>query len=140
MKLARMLSTFAFTALLGSAALAGPAEKKPAPAAPAKTDDAAKVFAFFDALVDAVTKNTENCDKMAASVNTVLDKHGATIKIIQDYRARGEQPPKEVEDKLRARAKELVPAITKCASNEAVQATMKRMQALVTAPAAKPAK
>lgn len=67
MKISRMLTSFAFVSLLGTGAAFADAKKtdKPAAEATIKDEDLKKANAFIDALLTAITSNTNDCDKMA---------------------------------------------------------------------------
>lgn len=146
MKISRMLTSFAFVSLLGTGAAFADAKKtdKPAAEATIKDEDLKKAHAFIDALVTAITSNTSDCDKMATQMNSVLDAHAATIKMINEHKAAGRKPPKEFEDKLAAKKPELMGAIMKCKDNANVQASVQRLMAVMSGassapPATKPA-
>ncbi|MBA3393658.1 MAG: hypothetical protein H0T89_13495 [Deltaproteobacteria bacterium] len=149
----KLLRSLTLTTILGTAALAGtafaepaaapaPAPKKaadakapaPAPApAPAKKPeisqaDADKFIAFFNKFVDAVVAAKEDCTKMAASINTLIDKNQPLIKMANDAKAAGKDLPQAAKDKMMGRVKEMMPAMQKCGADPGVQTAMKRME------------
>ncbi len=133
MKISRMLTSLAFVSLLGTGAAFADAKKtdKPAAEATIKDEDLKKANAFIDALLTAITSNTNDCDKMATQIGSVLDAHAATIKMINEHKAAGRKPPKEFEDKLKAKQPELMGAIMKCKDNANVQASIQRLMSVM---------
>lgn len=129
MKISRMLTSFAFVSLLGTGAAFADAKKtdKPAAEATIDADDLKKANAFIDALVTSITSNADNCDKMGPAINTVLDTHASTIKMINEHKKAGRKPPKEFEDKLKSKQQELMGAVMKCKDNAGVQAAFQRL-------------
>ena len=138
----KLLTTFTMLAILAATTVAS-AE---APAAPPAQDaeiskaDADKFLAFFNSFVDAIVQNKDNCPKMAASLNGVIDKNKALIKKANDAKAAGKKLPKALEEKMMARVKEMMPAMQKCGADKDVQAALQRMdeKAPAAAPAAAP--
>ncbi|HEU0033629.1 MAG TPA: hypothetical protein VFQ53_23540 [Kofleriaceae bacterium] len=142
----KLLRTLTMIALLG----ASTASTVYADTAPAKKDevsqaDAEKFMTFFNKFVDAVVQNKDNCPKMASSLNTLIDQNKDIIKMANDYKAAKKKLPKDVEDKMMARVKEMMPAMQKCGADKDVQAAISRMDPKkadankAAAPAEKPA-
>lgn len=160
----KLLRSFTMIALLaGSAAYAdtapskgsgapAPTTEKKAPAADAKVEisaaDAEKFLAFFNKFADAMVANKDDCTKMAAALNKVIDQNQAMIKLANDAKNSGKKLPKAVEDKMMKRVmSDIAPAMQKCQSDKGVMDAMKRMDggdkaapAPTKAPAKTPAK
>ncbi|MDQ3363927.1 MAG: hypothetical protein M3680_00645 [Myxococcota bacterium] len=156
----KILRTFTILAALSSAAYAGDTAPAPAPAkkapdaakapttAPAKTEakkelsaqDADKFLAFFNKFVDGVVAAKEDCVKMAATINSLIDANQDLIKKANAAKAEGKDLPQAAKDKMMARVKEMMPGMQKCGADPKVQAAMKRMEEnKSSAPAAKAA-
>ena len=147
----KLLRTFTMFALLaGSAAYADtapskgagstaptadkkapPSDSKPAPTpAPAEISsaDAEKFLAFFNKFADVMVANKDDCTKMAAGLNKVIDQNQAMIKMANESKNSGKKLPKAVEDKMMKRVmSDVAPAMQKCQSDQGVMDAMKRM-------------
>lgn len=150
----KLLRSFTIVALLAGGAYAqspapakpaptktAPAEKAPAEKAPAKKPEVTKAeadqfLAFFNKFVDGVVAAKEDCTKMAATINTVIDQNQATIKLANDSKAAGKDLPQWAKEKMMARVKEMMPPMQKCGNDAKVQTAMKRMESGGTAKAA----
>lgn len=150
----KILRTFTILAALSSAAYAGDTAPAPAPApapakkapdtvtapapapAPAKTvakkelspQEAEKFLAFFNKFVDGVVAAKEDCVKMAATINSLIDANQDLIKKANAAKAEGKDLPQAAKDKMMARVKEMMPGMQKCGADAKVQAAMKRME------------
>ena len=127
---------------------AKPAPTTPvAPVTPAKeeisTADAEKFLAFFNKFADVMVANKDDCTKMAAGLNKVIDQNQAMIKMANESKNSGKKLPKAVEDKMMKRVmSDVAPAMQKCQNDQGVMDAMKRMDggAKSDAKAATPAK
>ncbi|MBA2542778.1 MAG: hypothetical protein H0V17_24245 [Deltaproteobacteria bacterium] len=121
-----LLRVLAFLVVLGVSTSAVADEKK-------KRDeisqaDGEKLLAFFSKFVDAIVQNKENCGKMAAAVNGVVDTNADAVKLANEAKASGKLLPKALEEKMMARVKELMPAMQKCGSDKDVKAAVSRLE------------
>lgn len=135
MKLVRTFSMLIALAGASTAAFADtkapakPADKAPAtaPKAEVSAAEAAEVLAFFNKFADAIVVNKDSCPKMATAINGVIDTNAAFIKKANEMKASGKKLPKETEDKMQARMKDMMPAAMKCKDDAGVAAALKRM-------------
>lgn len=136
----KLLTTFTMIAILAATTVASAEAPAPVPAQDAEISkaDADKFLAFFNAFVDAIVQNKDNCPKMATALNGVIDKNKALIQKANEAKAAGKKLPKALEEKMMARVKEMMPAMQKCGADKDVQAALQRMDD--KAPAAAPAK
>ncbi len=152
----KLLRTFTMIALLSGVASADTApakapapapaaDKKPAPAADKKapatppapaadkkeeevsTADAEKFLVFFNKIADTMVANKDDCTKLAASLNGLIDANGDLLKKANESKASGKKLPKALEDKMMARVKDMMPAMQKCQNDKGVMDAMKRM-------------
>jgi hypothetical protein len=122
-----------------AAAPAAPDKPAAAPAAPDKTEkrvpvsdaDAKRFEDFFNKLVAIVVANQDDCVKMAAGINSHIDKSQALIKQMNAPENRNKELPAAVKDRIQKKVREeLTPAITKkCSTDKAVEAAFNRMEA-----------
>jgi hypothetical protein len=126
MKLIRSISMS-----LALAAAVSPAYADDKKAPPANNDvakaDIDKFLAFFDKIVDVVVQNKDNCDKMAADVNTLIDANADLLQMAADAKAKGKELPKEAKDHMMASAGKMMGAMQKCQTNEKVKAAFMRL-------------
>jgi hypothetical protein len=159
----KLLNTFTMIALLSGVAYAeapAPVPAKPAPVADKKapvdkktpapavvdkkeeisTADAEKFLVFFNKIADAMVANKDDCAKLSASLNSIIDTNAALLKKANEAKTSGKKLPKALEDKMMARVKDMMPAMQKCQSDKGVMDAMKRMDGDAPAKADAPAK
>ncbi len=112
--------------LLSAAPPTAFADKKPK-AEEISQADAEKYLAFFTKLTDAIVQNKDNCGRMAAQMNTVIDASQDTIKKVAEEQSAGKRLPKKLEEKMAARTREMIPAMNKCGADTEVRAALKRI-------------
>jgi len=127
MKLLQTLSLSLALAASVTTAFADDA-KKPAPAdkAPPKAD-VDKYLAFFDKLVDTIVADKDDCKKVAADVNKMLDDNTALLKMAADAQAAGMKLPKEAVDHMVEGSKRMMPTMQKCGKDADVNKAFQRM-------------
>jgi hypothetical protein len=161
----KLLRTFTMIALLSGVAYAQtpPPAKTPAPAADKKaappaadkkaappapvdkpkeeisTAEAEKFLAFFNKIADAMVANKDDCTKLAASLNKLIDTNKDLLKKANEATASGKQLPKSLEEKMKARVPDMMPAMQKCQSDKGVMDAMQRMDGGAKKPEAAPA-
>jgi hypothetical protein len=123
MKLRRVLIVFTVIASFSSVAIA----KDEAKREEVSQAEADKFFAFFNKFVDSVIANKENCAKMAAAINGVIDGHKDVIAKANEAKVAGKKLPKPVEEKMTGRVKEMIPAMQKCGADKEVKAAVGRL-------------
>ena len=96
--------------------------------------DADKYLAFFTKLTDAIVQNKDNCARMAAQMNSVIDANQEIIKKVAAEQSAGKQLPKKLEEKMAARTREMIPAMNKCGADTEVRAALKRIDTGKPAP------
>jgi hypothetical protein len=121
----RALRTAALLIALTGASTAYAEDKKETPLS---AGDSEKLLAFFNELVDHAVQNAADCPALAAAVDGVVNRHINTIQMSWVARKAKKTVPKDVQEKMDARAKELVGALRKCWDHEAVGAAFKRMK------------
>ena len=89
--------------------------------------DADKYLAFFTKLTDAIVQNKDNCGRMAAQMNAVIDANQDIIKKVAEEQSAGKKLPKKLEEKMAARTREMIPAMNKCGADTEVRAALKRI-------------
>lgn len=119
---------------------APPAEK--APAKPAETkkaelspQEAEKFLAFFNKFVDTVVAAKEDCTRLTKDINGLIDANAEMLEKIRQAKAANKDLPQATKEKMMARVKELMPAMSKCQSDAGFMAAMKRMEGGKSAPA-----
>jgi hypothetical protein len=105
-----------------------PAEKK-APEKPAEKkeqfspDEAKKAEKIMDDFFDALTKNQDNCPKMASAIVAVIDPNEAwLIKLAES----GKEAPPALKEKTKKRQGEVIGAVMKCKDDKDVNAALQR--------------
>ena len=134
-----MLIALAGASTIHAQATKVPAEKKapekvPEKAAPAPKEELSpaeikKVKAFFDELTEVIVKSKAPCSKVAAGINTTLDKHQESLKKILESR---KEVPQVWTDKRQESLFAMAEAIiTFCRDDKDVRAATQRFDNLM---------
>lgn len=113
-------------AIVFVSATAGAQPDKQAPAE-VTPSEAKNWIVLFDRVVDTVVVHREDCDKMATSLNAVVDAHQSTIAMARDAKAKGKRLPATVMQHMAEGARRMVGALDKCGRDEKVAAAFKRI-------------
>jgi hypothetical protein len=89
---------------------------------------AEKLLAFVNELVDESVKNANDCAALASAVDGVVNRQINTIQMMWAARKAKQTVPKDVQEKLDRRAREMVDALRKCWNDDGVKAAFKRMK------------
>ena len=122
MKLVRR--ALVLVALAAAPAAAAPDKQAPAEVTPS---EAKAWLAAFDKIVDAVVVNKDDCTKMAAGLNAVVDANQEAIAIARDAKAKGKKLPQSAQQHLLDGMRRMVAALDKCGRDEKVAAAFKRI-------------
>ena len=135
----RRLLPIAVALLLG--ATVAHAETK-APAKPAEVEpaEAERILDFFNRFADTIIANKDDCKKMAGAINSFVDSNADNIKKAKEIKDGKKRLPKAVEEKMMARLKEMVPAMTKCQKDADVKKALERAKGEDKKPSEKAAK
>ncbi len=90
--------------------------------------DVEAFVAFFNRFVDAVVAAKDECGKMTANVNALIDASPEVIKMIGAAKKAKKGLPQQAKDQMIARVREMAPAMKKCGAHPDFRATMKRME------------
>lgn len=90
--------------------------------------DMEKFMAFFDKLVDIVVADKADCSKMSADITKHIDANAELLKKGEEARAKGQKPPKDVQDHLVAGGRKMAAALQeKCMQDKGVQGAISRL-------------
>jgi hypothetical protein len=121
----RALRLATFFLALASASTAAADDKKETPLS---ADDTRKLIAFFDELVDQAVKNQADCRALAASVDGVITRHRETVEQSWAWKKDKKVLPKDAEQRMDQRSKEMVGALQRCWNDDGVKTAFKRMK------------
>lgn len=124
MKLVRVCLALALITIPPATSLAQPDKQAPAEVTPG---EARAWIALFDKVVDAVVANREDCTKMAAALNGVVDANQQTIVMARDARAKGKRLPATMQQQMMDSMRRMVEALDKCGRDEKVASAFKRL-------------
>ena len=124
MKLVRSVSLALSLVLAVAPVAAQPDRQAPAEVTPS---EAQAWIATFDKIVDTVVANREDCDKMASSLNAVIDANQEAIKIARDAKAKGKKLPASAQQHMLEGMRRMVAALDKCGRDDKVAAAFKRI-------------
>lgn len=124
MTVLRVVSVFVLSLFLTGTAVADEKKKREE----VSQADGEKLLAFFGKFVDSIVQNKDNCAKMAKDVNSVIDANADMVKLANDAKQANKSLPKQLEDKMMARVKELMPAMQKCGSDKDVKTAIARLE------------
>lgn len=103
-----------------------------APPPPAKSMDE-RANEMMDEMVAVFVDANTDCEKLAAGLDAFLDKHSADLKEMKRYEDSLTPEKKQAwETKAKSATEKMMPAMQACATNEKVQATMKRFAETAT--------
>jgi hypothetical protein len=110
-------------------AAAAPVAAQPDKQAPAEVtpSEARAWIQVFDKVVDSVVANKDDCTKMAANLNSVVDANQDAIKIARDAKAKGKKLPQAAQQHMLDGMRRMVGALEKCGRDESVGAAFKRL-------------
>src|ERR1700752_732820 len=89
--------------------------------------DVAKFLEFFDKIVDATVADKDQCDKMAADLNTIIDANKDVIAMANKAKADGKTLPADARKHIADGVNKMVPATQSCQSNEKVKTAFGRL-------------
>lgn len=122
----RALSTFALLiALLCPAVALAEGEKADKTMSGAEAE---QFLAFFNELVDAVSRSKADCGALATAVNGVVDKHRPALQLSWAAKKAEKQLPRDVQKSMDKRAKEMVAGLRRCLNDSGVKAAFARMR------------
>ena len=122
MKLVRSLCI----ALVATSASASAQPDKQAPAEVTPTE-AHSWIALFDTVVDTVVAHRDECTKMAAGLNAVIDANQQTIAMARDAKAKGKRLPPSAQQQMVDGMRKMVAALDTCGRDEQVSLAFKRL-------------
>jgi hypothetical protein len=120
----RALRTFTLLIALAGAGTAHAEGKQE----PLSAQHAEQLLAFYKELVDTSVKNAADCAGLASAVDGVVTRHINTIQMMWAARKQKKTVPKDVQEKLRARATEMVESLRRCWEDDRVKDAFKRMK------------
>jgi hypothetical protein len=97
--------------------------------------EAERYAVMTEKLAATVALHKQDCAKLAAGINAVLDANRETLKLGAEARATGKQLPAAALARIQARLPDMVTDLEKCVADPAVQAAFARYRG---EPAAKP--
>lgn len=122
----RALSTFALLiALLCPAVALAEGEKSDKTISGA---DAERFLAFYNELVDAVSRSKADCGALATAVGGVVDKNLPVLEMSWAARKAEKALPNDVRKSMDKRAKEMVTGLRPCLNDSGVKAAFERMK------------
>jgi hypothetical protein len=130
-----MLIALAGASTIHAQATKAPAEKKvPEKAAPAPKEELSpaeikKVKAFFDELTEVIVKSKAPCSKVAAGINTTLDKHQESLK--KNFESRKEVPQVWMDKRQESLFAMAEAIVTFCRDDKDVRAATQRFDNLM---------
>lgn len=92
-----------------------------------ETSDMKKFMAFFDKIVDTVVADQDNCPKMGADVNTLIDKNQDVLEMAKKYAKSNKKMPPEMQKHMQEQVGRMMPGIQKCGQDKSVQAAFARL-------------
>jgi hypothetical protein len=104
----------------------GDRDTKQAPAE-VTPNEARSWLLLFDKIVDTVVADKDDCTKMAADLNAVVDSNQETIAMARDAKAKGKKLPQAAQQRMVDGARRMVGALDKCGRDEKVAAAFKRI-------------
>lgn len=124
MKLARSIPVALVLALAGGSAAAVPDKQPPAEVTPS---EAHAWVTLFDAVVDAVVANRDDCSKMAGTLNAIIDANQPTIEMAREAKAKGKRLPKSVHRHILGNVRRMIASLDKCGRDAKVLGAFKRI-------------
>lgn len=103
-----------------------PQEPKQAPAE-VTPNEARAWIDLFDKVVDTVVVDKDDCTKMAADLNAVVDANQPTIAMARDAKAKGKKLPQSAQQHMLDGARRMMGALDKCGRDEKVGAAFRRI-------------
>jgi len=131
----KLIAIALFSLSLATAAFAEPPAAKPAPTKPADstaTDtvsdaDAAKFLAFLDKIADAVVASNQDCAKMAAGINGVIDANLDMLKMAKAAHDQGRKLSSSAQEHIQGTMKRMMGGMGKCMQDKGVGAAFQRI-------------
>ncbi len=129
-----LLTTLSLAFAFACASASAVADTTPPPPRPAPVEETKvalqteKLLAFFDKLADVVVANKNDCAKMAASINALVDANASILAWAHDAKASGRALSKDAEAHLVASMQRMTASLMKCQSDKAVQTAFERMK------------
>jgi len=121
----RALRTLTLLIALAGASTAHADDKKGAPLSAAQAE---QLLAFFNELVDQAVQHAADCKALAGAVDGVVDRHMSTIQMTWAAKKAKQTVPKDVQEKMDRRAKEMVGALERCWNDDGVKKAFQRMK------------
>ncbi|MCA9527574.1 MAG: hypothetical protein KC549_14900 [Myxococcales bacterium] len=95
-------------------------------------DPAEQAVGLMEEMATIADSNKEDCDKMGDALKGFMDKNGETLKKLKESdKGKSEEEKKAMmekyKDRLGAAMGKMMPAMTKCATNEKVKGAMSNM-------------
>ena len=87
--------------------------------------DTEKYLAFFDKVVDTVTADKDDCNKMGDDLGGLFAANNALLEQANANKKAGQKFTKVAQDHLLGGIKKMAPAINKCMANEKVAGAFK---------------
>lgn len=108
----------------GAPAIANTDKQAPAEVTP---NEARRWLALFENVVDTVVTHRDDCGKMAAGVNDVVDANQDTIAMAREAKAKGKRLPAAAQKRMLDGSRRMVAALDKCGRDDQVASAFRRL-------------
>ncbi|MCW5803486.1 MAG: hypothetical protein KIT31_13970 [Deltaproteobacteria bacterium] len=88
----------------------------------------AELAAFFDKFVDTILAHKGDCEGMARGLDGVIEANLSLVIKTNAMKDAGKRVPPALEEQMRNRIGEMMPAIQECGTHPEVQDALKRME------------
>jgi hypothetical protein len=123
----KLVMSFVIALAAASPAFAqGDKDIKQAPAE-VTPNEARSWLLLFDKIVDTVVADKDDCTKMAADLNAIVDSNQETIAMARDAKAKGKKLPQSVQQRMIEGGRRMLGALDKCGRDEKVGAAFRRI-------------
>ena len=125
----KFVSTLAFALTLASTTARADDNKKAPPPAAAQIDAATvkKFLAFLDKLVDAIVSAKDDCKKMGAGMNALVDANKDLMETARKAQEAGKKLPPDAEKQMDEKFQRAAPLLQKCLQDKDVQGAISRL-------------